>query len=60
MRRSPNVGFLLGQCRRWWTNIKPTFGQRFMFTLVFSIDINIFCTYYVPANIVGEMSAFKA
>ena len=30
-RSWPNVGLLLGQCRRRWTNSKPTLYQRIMF-----------------------------
>ena len=30
-RRWNNVGLMLGQRRRWWTNIKPTLGKHLLF-----------------------------
>ena len=30
-RRPPNVGSMLGQRRRRWTNIEPTLGERLVF-----------------------------
>ena len=29
MKRSPNVGLMLGQRHRRWSNVKPALGQRF-------------------------------
>ena len=47
-RRLPNVGFMLGQRRRRWTNLKLTLGQRVMFAgkqHVFLPAVDIFRLY---------------
>ena len=47
MRRWTNVGFMLGQRRRRWANIKPTLIQRLMFAGNFTANCIIFISSHV-------------
>ena len=54
--RSPNVGLMLDQRRRRWTNIKPTLGERLVLagyraTSIYHIRPSKFCGLYVTTII---------